>query len=64
MGTMEYHRSIACQRGWVNEKTRKDRLEHATVMLQRYLNPQDWYRVRCSNEIHFGYGPQGKLHII
>lgn len=43
-------------KGWVNEKTRKDRLEYATVMLQRYPNPQDWYRVRISDEVHFGYG--------
>ena len=54
MGTMEYHKCIACRRGWVNEKTRKDRLEYATVMLQRYPNPQDWYRVRLSDEVHFG----------
>ena len=24
MGTMEYHKCIACRMGWVNEKTRKD----------------------------------------
>lgn len=54
MGTMEYHKCIACRRGWVNEKTRKDRLEYATVMLQRYPNPKDWYRVRFSDEVHFG----------
>lgn len=63
-GTMEYHKCIACRMGWVNKKTRKDRLEYATVMLQRYPNPQDWYRVRYSEEVHFGYGPQDKLHII
>ena len=43
MGAMEYHKCIACRRGWVNEKTRKNRLEYATVMLQRYPSPQDWY---------------------
>ena len=64
MGTIDYHKCIACRRGWVNEKTRKDRLEYATIMLQRYPNPQDWYRVRFSYEVHFGYGPQDKLHII
>lgn len=64
METMEYHKCMACRRGWVNEKTRKDRLEYATVMLQRYPNPQDWYRARFSGGVHFGYGPQDKLHII
>lgn len=33
-------------------------------MLQRYPNPQDWYRVRFSYEVHFGYGLQDKLYII
>ncbi len=64
MGTIEYHKCIAGRRGWVNGKTRKDQLEYATVMLQRYHNSQDWYRVRFSDKVHFGYGPQDKLHII
>lgn len=33
-------------------------------MKQRYPEPDDWFRVRFSDEIHFCYGPQGKLHII
>lgn len=61
MGAMEYYKCITCRRGWVSEKkkkkTRKDRLGYATIMLQRYPNPQDWYRVRFSDEVHFGYGP-------
>lgn len=64
MGTMEYHKCIACRRCWVNEKTRKDRFEYATVVLHRCFDRQDWYRVRFSDEVHFGYGPQDKLHII
>lgn len=33
-------------------------------MLAAYPEPEDWYRVLFSDEVHFGYGPQGKLHII
>lgn len=33
-------------------------------MKERYPKPEDWYRVRFSDEVHFGYGPQGKLRII
>ncbi len=64
IGTMEYHKCIACRRGWVNEKTAKDRLSWATNMLQKYPHPEDWYWVRFSDGVHFGYGIKGKLRII
>lgn len=64
MQTMEYHKCIACKKGWVNEKTRKKRLEWASNMLSKYPKPEDWDRVRFSDEVHFGWGPQAKLRII
>lgn len=36
----------------------------AEVMKERYPRPGDWYRVRFSDELHFGYDPQAKLRII
>ena len=33
-------------------------------MLARYPNPEDWDRVRFSDEVHFGWGPQHHLRII
>lgn len=33
-------------------------------MLRRHPDPEDWDRVRFSDEVHFGYGPEGQLHII
>ncbi len=33
-------------------------------MLERYPNPEDWDHVRFSDEVHFGWGPQGKLRVI
>lgn len=33
-------------------------------MKERYPRPKDWYRVRFSDEVNFGYDPQGKLRII
>ena len=33
-------------------------------MLERYPEEEDWYRVRFSDEVHFGYGPEGQLRII
>lgn len=32
-------------------------------MLNRYSKKKDWHRVRFSDEIHFGYRPEGKLRI-
>ena len=33
-------------------------------MLHHYPEPEDWDCVRFSDEVHFGWGPQEKLHII
>ena len=41
MGTMDYHKCIACRRGWVNQKIAKDRITWASVMLERYPHPED-----------------------
>ena len=64
MGTMEFHKCIACKKGWVNEKTRKRLVEWASVMLAKYPEPENWNRIRFSDEVHFGWGPQDKLNII
>ena len=63
MGTMVYHKCIVCRRVWVNEKTVKDRMNWASFMLERFLQPKYWCRVRFSDEVHFG-GLQDKLNII
>ena len=39
-------------------------MEFARVMLKKYPKPEDWSRVRFSDEVHFGYGPEGQLRII
>jgi len=64
MGTMNYHKCIACRKGWVSPRTATRRVEYAVVMLEKYPTKQHWKPVRFSDEVHFGYGPQGKLRII
>lgn len=64
MSTMNFHKCIACRKGWVNDKTARRRVEWATNMLAAYPNEENWYRVRFSDEVHFEYGPQEKLRII
>ncbi len=33
-------------------------------MLESYRTSQSWYRVRFSDEVHYGYEVQDPLHII
>lgn len=62
--TLDYEKCIACVKGWLGEKPMERRVEYADTMLIRYPKPEDWDRVRFSDEVHFGWGPEGKLHII
>lgn len=64
MGTMNYHKYIACRKGWVNKKTAKDDIDWATVMFKRYSRPEDWHKVHFSDKVYFGYVTQDKLRII
>lgn len=64
MGTMDYYKYVACQRSWCSKDHATIRLEFAELMLKRYPEKEDWRRVRFSDEVHFGLGPQGKLIII
>ena len=64
MGTMDYHKCIACQRGWVSKASAEKRVNYARLMLGRYPLVDDWKRVRFSGKAHFGYGSQTKLHIV
>ncbi len=60
MGTLDYRKCIACKKGWVKPEVAERRLEYAQCMLEKYPEPEDWYHVRFSDEVHFGWGPQGE----
>lgn len=64
MGTLDYHKCIACRKGWVNRSTAINRKAYSEVMYARYPHKSDWYHIRSSDEVHIGVGPQGALHII
>ena len=64
LGSMNYRKCIACQKGWQSAKSAQHRVEWCKIMLQRYPTPQDWYKVRFSDEVHYGYEAQGPLRII
>ncbi|KAF1960716.1 hypothetical protein CC80DRAFT_523056 [Byssothecium circinans] len=51
IGSMDYHKCIACTKGWVSKRTAKTRHEWATNMLAAYLEAIMWHRVRFSDEM-------------
>lgn len=41
MGRLDYHKCIACQKGWCSAKVAERRKQYAEVMIQRYPEPED-----------------------
>ena len=64
MGSMDYHKCLACKKGWVSKKTADWRVKWADARLERYPEPSDWELVRFSDEMHSGYGPEHQLRYI
>ena len=61
---LDYEKCLACVKGWLGAKPMEKRVEYAHRMLFKYPEPEQWDRVRFSDEVHFGYGPEGQLRII
>lgn len=55
---------IAAEKPWIDPKLAAMRVQYATNMLSRYPKAEDWYHVRFSDEVHFGWGPEGYIRII
>jgi hypothetical protein len=64
MGSMDYHKCVACTKGWVSKRVAKKRVEYAETALQNRPKSADWHNVRFSDEVHCCVGLQGKLCII
>ena len=79
LGSIDFHRCIACTRsklflyfcqcsnfytGFISPRHAQRRIEYARIMLDRYPRPEDWHRVRFSDEVHFGYGPESRPRIL
>lgn len=59
-----YYKCLACLKGWLAGPQEERRFDWAVFMLNEYPKKKDWHRVRFSDEIHFGYRPDGQLRII
>ena len=60
MGTMEYHKCLACRKGWGNEKGKKRRKEHAEYWLPLYEQPEDWDPIRLRAPGYAAYNTQAR----
>lgn len=59
-----YHICTACRKPWVDEDLAPRRKKWAEDMKAKYPKPEDWRRVRWSDECHGSFGPTGKIHVI
>ncbi len=41
IGTIDYHKCLACQRGWQTPKYAANRVQYAKVMLEKRPEPED-----------------------
>jgi hypothetical protein len=57
LGSMDYHKCIACTKGWVSQKNAAKRVEHCETMLSLKLDKESWHDVRFLDEIHCRVGP-------
>lgn len=64
MQQLDYRHCIACRKTYMSPRIREARVKFAYKALDQRPQPQDWKCVRFSDEVHFGRGPQGKIHII
>jgi hypothetical protein len=64
MNEYGWRHCLACRKGFVSDDLAKRRKKWAKDMLEKYPDPTDWYHVRFSDEIHFSFGPQGRLMIL
>jgi transposase len=61
--TMGYRRCVACRKGFISDAIAAKRVKFATDMLTKYPNPEDWRHVRFSDEVHLGYGSEGRVYV-
>jgi hypothetical protein len=57
---MDFRRCLVYEKQYRSIQSKEKRVEYSRVMLERYPEPKDWYRVRFSDESHFGWGPRGR----
>jgi hypothetical protein len=57
---MDYHKCIACSKGWISGNLVPKRKKWVEIMKEKYPEPEKWRRVRFSDEVHWSVGPEGQ----
>ncbi|KAL2053609.1 hypothetical protein ABVK25_006262 [Lepraria finkii] len=60
---LTYSKHLSALKEHLPEPLRQKRKKWAGDMYAKYPKPEDWERVRFSDEVHAGYGPEGHLWI-
>lgn len=55
---------VTASKPFVDEQLAALRVQWAKTMLTKYPLPIDWRHIRFSDEVHFGWGPEGRQLII
>ena len=63
MHHLDWWKCIACRKSWTSPSHVKRRVEWAQDALFLRPNPEDWDNVRFSDEMHTGFGPQGRVYV-
>ena len=64
MASRSVYTFVAASKPYLDEKLAQLRVSWAQNMLAKYPKSKDWRHVRFSDEIHFGWGPEGRKLII
>ena len=64
LGQLGWRHCVACRKSFLSKKLKDQRVKWARDMLDKYPEPEDWYRVRFSDGVHFSFGPQGRIYIL
>ena len=60
---MTYSKYVSAPKKFLPVPLKEKRREWAKIMYAKYRNPEDWDRVRFSDEVYAGYSPEGHLWI-
>ena len=55
--------AIAARKPLISDAIKEKRVERAKQQLQTHGNWQDWKKVIFTDEVHFGWSDEGKIHI-
>ena len=61
---LDWQKYIACRRGWVSPDYVARLVNWVENALFLRPKPEDWDNIQFSDEIHAGFGTQGRMYII